>query len=78
MCSYWDKNIEPIFSEKLKNMKKCKNLENLRTSEPQKNYWFLQKKKCVTQEINPSDDLSNEIRVQVPTSVSLLKLHFYI
>ena len=23
MCSYWDKNIEPNFSEKLKNMKKC-------------------------------------------------------
>ena len=23
MCFYWGKNIEPIFSEKLKNMKKC-------------------------------------------------------
>ena len=44
MCSYWDKNIEPIFSEKLKNMKKCLNLENLRTSEPQKKLLVLIKK----------------------------------
>ena len=45
MCSYRDKNIEPIFSEKLKNMKKCLNLQNLRTDEPKKNYWFLGIKK---------------------------------
>ena len=47
MCSYWDKNIEPIFSEKLKNMKKCLIFENLRTSEPQKKLMVLIKKKCV-------------------------------
>ena len=47
MCSYCDKNIEPIFSEKLKNMKKCLNFENLRTSEPQKKLLVLIKKKCV-------------------------------
>ena len=47
MCSYWDKNIEPIFSEKLKNMKKCLNLQNLRTGEPQKKLLVLIKKKCV-------------------------------
>ena len=44
MCSYWDKNIEPIFSEKLKNMKKCLNLQNLRTGEPQKKLLVLIKK----------------------------------
>ena len=47
MCSYRDKNIEPIFSEKLKNMKKCLNLQNLRTGEPQKKLLVLIKKKCV-------------------------------
>ena len=40
-CSYSDKNIQPNFLEKIKNMKKCLNLEILRTAEPQKNYWFL-------------------------------------
>ena len=45
MCSHWDKNIEPIFSENLKNMKKCLKLGNLRTSEPQKNLLVLIKKK---------------------------------
>ena len=53
MCSYWDKNIEPIFSEKLKNMKKCLNFENLRTSEPQKKLLVLIKKKCVPHFITP-------------------------
>ena len=44
MCSYRDKNIEPIFSEKLKNMKKCLNLQNLRTGEPKKKLLVLIKK----------------------------------
>ena len=47
MCSYRDKNIEPIFSEKLKNMKKCLNLQNLGTGEPKKKLLVLIKKKCV-------------------------------
>ena len=46
MCSYSDKNIEPNFLEKIKNMKKCWNLENLRTTEPQKNLLVLIKKMC--------------------------------
>ena len=50
MCSYRDKNIEPIFSGKLKNMKKCLNLENLRTAEPQKKILVLIRKKvCISE-----------------------------
>ena len=53
MCSYWDKNTEPIFSKKLKNMKKCLNLQNLRTGEPQKKLLVLIKKKvCMSRLIN--------------------------
>ena len=44
MCSYWDKNLEPIFSENLKNMKKCLNLQNPRTGKPQKKLLVLIKK----------------------------------
>ena len=48
MRSYNDKNIEPIFSDKLKNMEKCLNLEKLRTAEPQKNLPVLIRKKvCI-------------------------------
>ena len=43
-CSYSNKNIEPNFLEKNKNMKKCWNLQNLRTTEPQKILMVLIKK----------------------------------
>ena len=43
-----NKNFEPIFSQNLRTCKKGSNLENLRTTEPQKNLLVLIKKKCVT------------------------------
>ena len=39
-----DKDIEPNFLEKIKNITKCWNLENLRTTEPPKNMLALIKK----------------------------------
>ena len=37
----WIRTLSLIFAKNLRTCKKGSNLENLRTTEPQKNYWFL-------------------------------------